>query len=374
MTHWKHALLGPCVASCLALSVGVAHAQTACRAGRSVDLTIELEPPGVAAHTRLEQSLAAELRARDLDVCSLGPGQGSVAHIDVLAPLPELSPTRLRIHTDAGVTLVRNLDVAALPAEARPSAIASAADELLSSLLQGAATSATSPATTARDVATAEAVPSSARTPVRPLPSLELGLGGGAARFKERGKGYQAELLVRWRPLPRLSATVRVGADRGSSQILDPYEGHSSGWHTGLDGGFELLKPTAGFGLAAQAGLTLAHVQRTQEWDAVASAAVPGLTSSLAGSSWEAAARLGTEASFHAGSFGVAIGLAALLPLTAAPPRPPGAEGSFVSSTYRVVTQGPLVVPRLPLPLTGLGEKLGGELSLRLWVALDSPG
>ena len=325
----------------------------------------------MAARTSLQQQLAAELRARDLDVCPLGPGQGSVAHVHVRAPLPELSPTRLRIHTDAGVVLERNLDLAALPAEARPSAIASAADELLSSLLQGAPSSATSPAKTAtEDRAAGEAGPGSAPTPVGQLPSLELGLGGGAALFKERGKGYQAELLARWRPLPRLSATVRVGADRGSSQILDPYEGRSSGWHTGLDGGFELLKPAAGFGLAAQAGLTLARFQRTQEWD-VATATAPIRTSSPAGSSWEVAARLGTEASFHAGSFGVALGLAALLPLDASTRTvTPRLSGPTQENTqYVLVAETPLV-----RPLTGLGEQIGGELSLRLWVALDSPG
>jgi len=376
MMHCKQALLGSCGACSVVLSMATAHAQTVCRTGHGVDLAIELEPAEVTAREKLEQRLSAELRARDLDVCALGPGQGRLAHVHVRAPLPALSPTRLRVDTDAGAVLERHLDVSALPPEARLSAIASAADELLSSLLQSTATSAARPATAPADRVAREAGSGSAQ-PVAQLPSLELGLGGGAALF-QHGQGYQGELLGRWRPLSRWSATVRVGADRGSSEINSSFDlkGRFTGWHVGLDAGFELLKPARGFGLSAQAGLTLARVQRTEEW-LVANPEGSSQTSfSPAGSSWEVASRVGMEASWHAGSWGAALGLAALLPLTATRQSTPGPtmtndNGQF----YALIAAGPIPgISAVERPLSGPGEELGGELSLRLWIALDSSG
>jgi hypothetical protein len=377
MMHWKQAILSLGVGSSLALSVAMVRAQAACRAGHGVDVAIEFEPPEVAARDSLQQRIAAELRARDLDACTLGPGRGSLAQVQVRAPWPELSPAQLRIHTDAGAVLERNLDVAALPPEARPSAIASAADELLSSLLQSTPTSAASPATAAEDRVTGEAVSGSAR-PVAQLPSLELGLGGGAALF-QHGKGYQGELLARWRPLSRWSATVRMGADRGSSEInigsseintSFDLKGRFSGWHVGLDAGFELLKPARGLELSAQAGLTLARVQRTEEW--MVATAEGGVSQSFlpAGSSWEVASRVGMEASLHARSWGAALGLAALLPLTATSQSAPGPTMTIQNGQFDAVTSpGPV-----EQPLSGPGEELGGELSLRLWIALAPSG
>jgi hypothetical protein len=386
MMHWNQALLGSCGACSVVLSMGAAHAQTVCRAGHGVDLTIELEPADVTARENLEQRLTAELRPRDLDVCALGSGQGRLAHVHVLAPLPALSPARLRVDTDAGAVLERQLDVSALPPEARASAIASAADELLSSLLQSTATSAARPATAPEDSVAREAVAGSPQ-PVAQLPSLELGVGGGAALF-QHGQGYQGELLGRWRPFSRWSATVRVGADRGSSEINTrvselntsfDMKGRFSGWHVGLDAGFELLKPTRGVGLSAQAGLTLARVQRTQQW-LVATPLDVSQSFAPAGSSWELASRVGMEASFHARSWGAALGLAALLPLTATSQPTPGLSMTGSTDVQQngqfdaVSSPGPIGFIYVERPLSGPGEELGGELSLRLWLALDSSG
>jgi hypothetical protein len=338
-----------------------------------VALTIEIEPPEVAVRKQLQQRVAAELQARDIEVCPLAQDPQRVAQVRLQTSLPELSPTLVRIKTSAGATLERRLDFASLPREARPSAIASATDELLSTLLQTALLQTALPQTgqpvSERSVPVQDSVPTRAALPdppaARPLPVWELGLGGGAARFAGQGRTYTGELLARWRPLARLAATARLGGDWGRADASFASPQLARGWHAGLDAGFELLQPVQGFALAADAGLILARAQHSVELE-ILTPVGSGLQHEDRGSSWEAAASVGAEASFHTGPFGVALGLAALLPLTATvqPPLQMQENENYVA--IAVFTERPVTM--------GLGEKLGGELTLRLWVALDSPG
>src|SRR5688572_2314671 len=126
MTPSKPVLFASWVAASLALSLAEEHAQAACRAGHAVELTIALAPQEAATRRELEQRLAAELRARDLDVCGPEERVAELAHVQVVAPLPELSPTLVRVRTADSPALERNLNLAELPRKARPSAIASA--------------------------------------------------------------------------------------------------------------------------------------------------------------------------------------------------------------------------------------------------------
>jgi hypothetical protein len=197
--------------------------------------------------------------------------------------------------------------------------------------------------------------------------------------FQRDARAYGAELLARWRPLSRLSATLRVGGDRASARSpwliatlpasSAPARGRdrSNGWHAGLDVGVELLEPTEGFGLAANAGLTVARIQRTTE-AAVATPAGLGRQQVSLGSSWELAASAGGEVSYRSGPWGMALGLSVLLPLTPpeATPLEQVALSGIEGQQWDLWTGGPAP------PGVGFGEQLGGQLDVRLWVALGS--
>ncbi len=382
MMQWKQMLLGCSAVSCLGLSATTVRAESACDGARSVELTIQLEPPESSAREQLQQRVAAELQARQLQLCTPLAGERHLAHVHLSVPLPELSPTRVKIGTDGGAEAERTLDVAALPREARASAIASATDELLSSLLQSAPSAAASSelalaAEPDRQPSTAPEQ-EAAWTPGR----WELGLGGGGALFEapegledeDGGAAYQGEFLGRWRPLPRLSATLRAGLDRGLLRQTAWYDlsgyrikERSSGWHVGLDLGFELLDPAGSFGLAPQLGLALARVKLTEERQ-VPTPVGPGVQYLPTDSSWELATNVGAELSFRSGRWGAALGLALLVPLT---PREERLEGGSLvlgaGDPQWDVSQSTFV-----LPGPGFGEQLGGQLNLRLWVALGS--
>lgn len=376
MMQWKRALSRSSIVACLVLGAAEADAEAPCRPGHTVDLTIELEPPEAGAHQRLQQRLTAEMRARDLDVCAAGLGGRSLAGVRVSAPLPALSPTSVEVRTAGGAALQRSLDVAALPLEARPSAIASATDELLSSLLQGAVVSPTIAPVAAEQARTTDEMAPPARKQGWKVPRLELGLGGGGGLFEKRSKAYRAELLARWHPFSRLFTTLRLGADRRLTRET-PWSAASTGlrivdraegWHTGLDVGLELSEPRQGFGLAAVAGLGLARLELIEEWP-VATPVGTGVRRQSAGSSWEAAANLGGELSFRAGGWGADLALSVLVPFTARQQnwqesglgQVSGDNGAWDFSSATSVPPG-----------AGFGEQLGAQLDLRLWVALDS--
>lgn len=371
-----------CMAGALILSAAHAHASAPCRAGHAVDLVVALDPPEAGAQQQLEQRLAAELRARDLDVCTPAAGGPSVAQVRVAAPLPQLSPTWVTVRTAGGSALERNLDVSGLPAEARPSAIASATDELLSaSLLSSGMQAAPSPAPQSAastppagsaDRTTSETPPADAAWR---LPRLELGLGGGGALFAGDARAVRGELLARWRPLSRLSSTLRLGLDRrprtetpwrllgNEFTVVD----RASSWHAGLDVGFELIEPAQGFGIAAVAGLGLARVRITEDLQV---AALDGTPMQATNSSWEVATNVGVEASYRARGWGVELALSALVPLTSRERSEQTGAGDLMeqSGQYQAwVISSSVTVP----PGAGFGEQLGGQLDLRLWLALD---
>ena len=368
MMQWKQVLRGSCVAGCLAVPAA-AQTQSACRAERGVDLAIDLEPPDTKLREQLRRRMAAEFQVRDIEVCEPVAGQRRLAQVRVQSSLPELSPTVVRIQGGGGTSLQRDLELTALPPQARPSAIASAADELLSAVLETAATAGVADAAPQAD-ATASAAPPRTQPALWKLPLLELGLGGGAARFTSHGSAHAAELLLRWRPLARASATLRVGGAQGLTN--DPLGVHAQdhGWYAGLDGGIELIEPAEGFGLALQAGLAVARLRRSEEI-ALPTPVGQGLRLAPVGSSWEVAATPGAELSFRRGPFGVGLGLAALVPLTPNRSSPPD-SGSYADpdgSAYAVISTSYAKPPDF-----GFGEKFGGELTLRFWVALGSSG
>jgi hypothetical protein len=139
---------GTAVAAALAGVVSVssrAAAEAACSApGRPmVELVLEVKPPDRVIGTTLEEHLRAELRARDIDVCTIpAPYPLSAA-----GPLPR-PVARVTLHVEHApsgaffaVLMVgdlindkrveRTIDLAHIPADGRPLAVAASTDELL---------------------------------------------------------------------------------------------------------------------------------------------------------------------------------------------------------------------------------------------------
>ncbi|MEY4544727.1 MAG: hypothetical protein RL685_922, partial [Pseudomonadota bacterium] len=56
-------------------------------------LAIESEPPEVAVRKQLQQRVAAELQARNIEVCPLAQAPQRLAQLHLQTSLPELSPT-----------------------------------------------------------------------------------------------------------------------------------------------------------------------------------------------------------------------------------------------------------------------------------------
>jgi len=225
-----------CLAAALAplLHSGGARADDPCQDGPAVELAVELEPDDVALRARLERQVRAELGARQIRVCrgdldhvvtstdDLGRGDGVrgepwLAQLWLRAQPPEISLAHLRVQTRAGTTVDRELQLSRLPRSARPSAIATAADELLAAALAEPAR----PPTPAPPVATASpgSVVAEARAPLPPEPYassvVALGLGAAVSGFRNSSSMYGASLALRLRPLRPLSITLGVGYGSG---------------------------------------------------------------------------------------------------------------------------------------------------------------
>jgi hypothetical protein len=210
-----------CLAAALAtlLHSGGARADDPCPEGPAVELAVELEPEDVALRARLERQIRAELAARQIRGCRGDAVRGEpwLAQLWLRAEPPELGLAHLRVQTRAGTAVDRELQLSRLPRAARPSAIATAADELLAAALAEPAR----PPTPAPAVATAS--PGSevavARAPLPPEPYasglVALGLGAAVSGFLDSSSMYGASLALRLRPLPRLSITLGVGYGSG---------------------------------------------------------------------------------------------------------------------------------------------------------------
>jgi hypothetical protein len=347
-----------------------AHAQMACNGGPAVDLAIELTPPDANVQRRLERQLAVELGVRDIEICPLVPGRPLLAHVRVQAALPALTPAVVSITNDARSGSERLLDLSALPREARPSAIASATDELLSSLLEAAPP----PVSVApAPLPAPEQAPAEGAAPTQAAPSSSaIGLSGAASRFRDRAQALGFDLGLRLWLLSRLSLTARLGVSRGDYGLpggtaniaIDlsddapslPDRAIYDEVHGGLDAGVELLEPREPFGLSARAGARLARSTLRIRFESAGSNVGFNVVSgdgSDVQHSWELVGSAGMEAHWQPGVLGFSAALDGLLPLHSTSPADLVlADGSFT-------------------PRSGLGAQLGIELSLGIWVALD---
>jgi hypothetical protein len=121
------------------------------------------------------------------------------------------------IQTRAGTTLERALDLSRLPSATRPSAIATATDELLATALTepagppplAPAVADASPGSGLDKVDEAQAPPPS--PPHATTNLVALGLGAALSGFPDSASMYGASLALRLRPLPHLLVTLGVG-------------------------------------------------------------------------------------------------------------------------------------------------------------------
>jgi hypothetical protein len=311
-----------CTLALLALREGVARAD--CNGGPAVDLSLELVPRDTQLRDALERRLTAELGARAIDVCRVLPGNPPVlAHVRVQAPVPELSPALVLIRNE-GAGVERRLDIAALPPEARPSAIASAVDELLQALLADPRAGAAHPA------AAAPVRTGAARAQQAPL--LELGLAGAASRFLGQRDALGADVLARIWPASSIALSARVGTCTRWSRPPERGEVQPRGdVHVGIAAGYRLLPLPSSLQLLAQAALGVARVgfdeQPAKRFAApempispvmpiqsVTADPLPSQRYEL-DHGWSVASSLGLEASYRLGSLGFSAALVGLLPL-----------------------------------------------------------
>lgn len=367
----------------LATPLSVARAQSACD-GHAVKLSIELEPPSPALQAKLERQLRVELGVHDLQVCERVPW---LAQVRVQARPPELGRAQLQIRTSAGAVAQRELDLTGLPSAARPSAIASASDELLAALL-GA------PAAPAPVAAAAPPAPASDRA-ATPAPSHEraptwaLGVGGDAALFRDATQNIGGDVRVRVWLLPSLALTASVGAAVGRHSLpgSDLDEGNSpasaaapvsespalpdavstNARYAQLDASIEAFV-VAPWSLAVQAGARLARSSLQLEYDRSSATRQVGFDAGRSGLDgglelsdfagpprsehiWDVLGCTGLEGRWQAGPWGVSTSLLALLPV-------------FSSHSEDLKLTNGFHTPRV-----GLGAHLGAELRLGAWYA-----
>jgi hypothetical protein len=326
----------------LAFGARLSHAEQKCNAARSVDIAIELDPPSAATTHRLERQLAAELRARDLDVCRAKPGEQVLAHVRLRAIVPDLSQVMISVQLDDGSAPVdtpkgfaadaQALDLGALPPDARPLAIASTADELLRARLAESRTAAPEPEPEQPTVSPELQRPALRIEPELPThPYLELGAAAVSTFFGHRS-AFGGDLLGRWWPAPRVPLTARIGAAVALSESSELGQVQANDVHGGLGLGFSLVPAQATLGLSATATLRFARVSFdvTPAADAIA----------RSGSAWATVASAGTEGWWRKGALCFSLGLAALLPLWPVRANAGGAELTSIAGIGAEVTAG----------------------------------
>ena len=100
-----------------------------------VELTAKVKPPDQAIATALQNHLQAQLKARDIDLCLNTTGSRKpIARVFLHVKRPATGAVTALIRIGDEVTdkrVERILDLTEMPADSRPLAVASAADELL---------------------------------------------------------------------------------------------------------------------------------------------------------------------------------------------------------------------------------------------------
>jgi hypothetical protein len=302
----------------------------------------------------------------------------------------------MRVQTRAGTAVDRELDLSGLPRATRPSAIASAADELLAAALAGPSTPAPTIAPASPHVRVDEAQTPPPSEPYASSSVVALGLGAAVSGFRDSTWAYGPSLALRLHPLPRLSVTLGVGFAVGRQRLpgpapvevpADSYRLTTVGQiHSGLPEGVRSSIEYAQLDLGVE-------LVAAGPWELSAHAGARGARSTL---SLEYAPEV-TEGriGFGAGSGGAGYFLPSGTPL---PPQgspkdhatellgSTGLEGRWRTGAWSFCTSLLALVPLLSSypdnlelfsgstsPRAGHGARLGAELRLGAWFAFGGP-
>jgi hypothetical protein len=298
----------------LMLAARASPAPAKCDEPHSVDVTVDVQPPDAASQRALERNLAVELRASGMAACSATPADRVLAHVHLRALSPDLARVSIMIEIAAAQLerTVRMLDVSQLPGDARPLAVASAADELLRTALEESRTTARRRARPPRpspSPAVSRGLP-----PAEPLPparpSVELGVAGAGSAFSGQRVAFGADLLGRWWPLPRIAATARLGGARALAESSELGSVRANDVHGALGVGVALVPADATVGLSAQAAFNVMRV----------SFEVAPVTGAVTrpGNAWALVGSAGVEGWVRTRPLCFSVGLAALVPVVPA--------------------------------------------------------
>jgi hypothetical protein len=270
----------------LAAGLGVAAAPAAARAearcgaqGRPVvELVLEVDPPDRIIGTTLEEHLRAELGAREIDVCTVpaAPGHGSIArvtlHVDHPASGAFLATIRIG-DLIMNKRVERTIDLAKLPADGRPLAVAASTDELLRASWIELTIPDAPPPTIPPPPAVTRAI-SPPAGPRRRRPSLvEVGIAGTATDFFGLRVSLGGELWAGFWVHPRVAIELRFAADASLSRRSAEGSAHAdtlgpgAGLSVALTGQHDA---PLGLRLSAGADLLRVHLVGTASGSAVA--------------------------------------------------------------------------------------------------------
>jgi len=255
----------------LILGAAPAAAEAPCgTSGRAVvELVLEIEPPDRFIGTTLERHLRAELGAREIDVC-IAPVPASAV---LPPPAPPVSRSIARVtlrveHQASGAFIAiirvadlitdkrveRTVDLARIPADGRPLAVAVSTDELL----RASWAELTMPDAPPPAIAPPPAVVRAVTTPVRPTPArpsrVEVGLVATGVDFLGHRVGVGGEAWVGAFVLPRLALQLRFSADTGLARSSRDGSARADTLGAGLAVAVPLVDHDAPLGVRLEAG------------------------------------------------------------------------------------------------------------------------
>jgi hypothetical protein len=266
----------------LAGAPATASADATCGAqGRPVvELVLEVDPPDRIIGTTLESHLRAELGAREIDVCTTaapspgtakpGPIARVTLHVEHAAGGGFLATIRIGdLIMDKRVE--RTINLAKIPADGRPLAVAASTDELLrASWIELTIPDAPPPTIPPPPAVTRAISPG----PKRRRPSLvEVGIAATASDFFGKRVAVGGDLWVGFWVHPRLALELRFAADMGFSRSSSDGSaradtlGPGAGLSVSLAGDHDA---PLGLRVSAGADLLLVHLVGTASGSAVA--------------------------------------------------------------------------------------------------------
>ncbi len=242
--------------------------------GSLVELRLEVDPPDRFIATALERHLRAELRARQLGLCTALPdGARPVARVRLHIAHPAGGQVLATLEVRDEVTdkrLERVLNLTGLPSDARPLAVATSVDELLRAswveltIPDAPAPAMPPPPAVVVAVEASRPVLTSPPAPSPGLPRFEVGLAATVSVFPRRtALGAQVAGLWWWHP--RLGTSLRVGGSLGGARTGAHGSASMDTTDVGLGLVVALTPRSRPQGLEAEAGVSVLRTRAAGE-------------------------------------------------------------------------------------------------------------